>query len=170
MTEQRNAEFKDLPWKLIETYFNEQHLQRLVRHQIESYNNFINNEIQKTINMFNPVHIHSENDYSEEFNKYKLELVINFDNFNLYRPKIHENNGATKTMFPHKARLRNFTYSSNMVIDFNIKIILRSGKDLKDTQTFYKKMEQIHIGKNAYYAEVKHLRAYKISSSKSYDY
>ena len=147
MTEQRNAEFKDLPWKLIETYFNEQHLQRLVRHQIESFNNFINNEIQKTINMFNPVHIHSENDYSEEFKKYKLELVINFDNFNLYRPKIHENNGATKTMFPHKARLRNFTYSSNMVVDFNIKIILRSGRDLKDIQTFYKKMEQIHIGK-----------------------
>ena len=147
MTEQRNAEFKDLPWKLIETYFSEQHLQRLVRHQIESYNNFINNEIQKTINMFNPVHIHSEHDYNEEFNKYKLELVINFDNFNLYRPKIHENNGATKIMFPHKARLRNFTYSSNMVLDFNIKIILRSGNDLKDTQTFYKKMEQIHIGK-----------------------
>ena len=30
------------PYKVIESYFRGQHLERLVRHQIESYNHFIN--------------------------------------------------------------------------------------------------------------------------------
>ena len=35
------------PYTIIESYFEGQHLERLVRHQIESYDNFINNQIQK---------------------------------------------------------------------------------------------------------------------------
>ena len=143
----RNEEEQDFSWKPIKSYFEDQHLQRLVRHQLESYNDFINNQIEKTINMFNPVVIHSDTDYNEENNKYKLVIILTFDNFNLNRPQIHENNGATKPMFPQEARLRNFTYSSIMTIDINIKIILRSGKDMKDIQTFHKKMPKIHIGK-----------------------
>ena len=134
-------------WSTIESYFQDQHLKRLVRHQVESYNDFINNQIEKTIHMFNPVTVHSLTDYNESVNKYKLELELNFDNFNLNRPQIHENNGATKTMFPQEARLRNFTYASIMTVDINLKIILRSGKDLKDIQTFYKTLPKIHIGK-----------------------
>merc|ERR1711991_51708 len=73
--------------------------------------------------MFNPVIIKSENDYDEKLDKYKLEIYITFENFNTYRPQIHENNGATKLMFPQEARLRNFTYASNMTVDINIKYI-----------------------------------------------
>ena len=29
------------PWTIIESYFRGQHLDRLVRHQLESYNNFV---------------------------------------------------------------------------------------------------------------------------------
>ena len=36
-----------------------------MRHQIESYNYFIEHQIQETINMYNPVHIVSENDNRE---------------------------------------------------------------------------------------------------------
>ena len=32
--------------------------------------------------------------------------------------------GATKLMFPQEARLRNFTYSSSMTVDINIKYII----------------------------------------------
>ena len=142
-----NVDSTESPWNLVESYFDEQHLKRLVRHQIESYNDFINSQIMKTINMFNPVVIHSDNDYDEATQKYKLELILTFDNFNLYQPQIHENNGATKTMFPRDARLRNFTYASIMTLDINVKIILRSGKNLSDVQTFFKKMPKIHIGK-----------------------
>ena len=63
-------------WTLVESYFKKQHLERLVRHQLESYNNFVDNEINNTINMFNPVTIHSENDYDPNLNKYALELLL----------------------------------------------------------------------------------------------
>ena len=102
----------ELSWNIISSYFNGKHLERLIRHQIESYNKFINEDLNNTIDMFNPVTIHSEDDKDEETGKYKLEIVITFDNLQLYRPQIHENNGATKIMFPQEARLRNFTYSS----------------------------------------------------------
>jgi len=135
------------PWAIIESYFKGQHLQRLVRHQLESYNNFVGYQINRTIEMFNPVHIKSEQDYDPNSGKYSLEILVTFENFHIYRPQIHENNGATKLMFPQEARLRNFTYASSMTIDMNIQFIVKNGKNLENTQTFYKTLSQIHIGK-----------------------
>jgi len=140
-------EYHEIPWIIINSYFKNNHLERLVRHQIESYNNFVTYELPRTIEMFNPVTIHSEHDYVAELDKYKLEIFITFENFNIYRPQIHENNGATKLMFPHEARLRNFTYASNMNIDINIKYVVRNGENLDMIQTFHKKLSKIHIGK-----------------------
>jgi DNA-directed RNA polymerase beta subunit len=135
------------PWDIIGSYFKGHHLKQLVRHQVESYNDFVTFQIQKTIDMFNPVHVRSEHDYSKEFNKYSLEMFITFDNFNIYRPQIHENNGATKLMFPQEARLRNFTYASNMTVDINIKYVVRNGNGLENVQTIHKKLTKIQIGK-----------------------
>ena len=137
----------ELPWKIIESYFKGQHLKRCIRHQLESYNDFVSNQIQKTIDMFNPVTVHSDQDYDKNSKKYSLELIITFNNFHIYRPQIHENNGATKIMYPHEARLRNFTYASAMTLDMDIKIIQRTGENLQHIQTHYKKLNKIHIGK-----------------------
>jgi DNA-directed RNA polymerase beta subunit len=137
----------ETPWSIIDSYFRDQHLDRLVRHQLESYNNFVGYQIIKTIEMFNPVHIKSENDYDPVSGKYALEMFITFENFHIYRPQIHENNGAIKLMFPQEARLRNFTYASAMTIDINIKYIVRNGEMLSNTTTTYKTLPKIHIGK-----------------------
>jgi DNA-directed RNA polymerase II subunit RPB2 len=140
-------EYIEEPWNIIGSYFKGRHLKQLVRHQIESYNDFVTVQIQKTIDMFNPVHVRSEHDYNKTLNKYNLELFINFDNFNIYRPQIHENNGATKLMFPQEARLRNFTYASNMTMDINIKYVIRNGDTLENVQSSHKKLPKIQIGK-----------------------
>ena len=137
----------ETPWDLIKNYFDGKHLDLLVRHQLESYNTFVEYEIQKTIEMFNPVIIRSENDYDEKTKQYALEININFENFQLYRPQIHENNGATKLMFPQEARLRSFTYASPMTVDINIHYITRSGVNLEICETSNKVISQIHIGK-----------------------
>ena len=47
-----------------------------MRHQLESYNDFVSNQIQKTIDMFNPVTVHSDQDYDKNSKKYRLELII----------------------------------------------------------------------------------------------
>jgi DNA-directed RNA polymerase II subunit RPB2 len=137
----------EAPWTIIGSYFQDKHLDRLVRHQLESYNNFVGLQLPQTIEMFNDVHIKSENDYDKESGKYSLEIFIKFENFHIYRPQIHENNGAIKVMFPHEARLRNFTYASAMTIDINIRYIVRNGENLGNTNTFYKTLSKIHIGK-----------------------
>ena len=143
----KNSPYIEDPWTIIESYFRGKHLDKLVRHQLESYNNFVGYQIFKTIEMFNPVHIKSENDYDEKSEKYALEMFITFENFHIYRPQIHENNGAIKIMFPQEARLRNFTYSSAMTIDINIKYIIRDGDNLENVKTLYKSFPKIHIGK-----------------------
>jgi len=135
------------PWTIIESYFRDQHLDRLVRHQLESYNNFVGYQIIKTIEMFNPVHIKSENDFDAKSGKYSLEIFITFENFHIYRPQIHENNGAIKLMFPQEARLRNFTYASAMTIDISIKYVIRDGENLENVKTLHKTLPKIHIGK-----------------------
>jgi DNA-directed RNA polymerase beta subunit len=142
-----NDQYIETPWSIIESYFKGQHLDRLVRHQLESYNNFVGYQIIKTIEMFNPVHIASEQDFDAKSGKYALEIFVTFENFHMYRPQIHENNGATSLMFPQVARLRNFTYSSAMTVDINIKFVVRNGENLENAQTFYKSLPKIHIGK-----------------------
>jgi len=139
--------YTEAPFHMIESYFEGQYLERLVRHQIESYNHFIGFQAQRTIQMFNPVDIKSEHDYIAEHNKHLLEIQISFENFKLYPPQIHENNGATKIMFPKEAKLRNFTYASTMTIDIHIDYIIRNTESM-DTPTIIKKvLPKINIGK-----------------------
>jgi len=137
----------EIPWILIESYFKHKHLKQLVKHQLESYNYFVNNQIQQTIEMFNPLIICSDHDYIKEHNLYRLEIEITFENFSIYRPQIYENNGSTKIMFPQEARLRNFSYSSAMTIDLNIKYTVRNGEDYKNVLNYQKKIKNVHIGK-----------------------
>jgi len=141
------GEYIEEPYHLIESYFQGQHLERLVRHQIESYNHFISYQIQRTVNMFNPVVIRSENDYVEERGQYFLEANVSFENFKLYPPQIHENNGATKMMLPQEAKLRNFTYASSMTVDVKIKYIVRNTESMDTPKIIEKILPKINIGK-----------------------
>ena len=134
-------------WKIINSYFKDCNLEQLTKHQIESYNYFIQNQMKKTIEMFNPLIIRSIHDYNKEHKKYRLQIIINFENLSLYRPEIHENNGATKLMFPNDARLRNFTYNANMTLDLNIEYIILKGEKLDIEEKKNIKMTKIQFGK-----------------------
>ena len=142
-----NSESVDDIFQIIQSYFGVSYLERLIRHHLESYNKFIDTEIKKTVNMFNPIHIKSEHDYVPEYRKYKLEIEISFSNLNIFKPIIHENTGASKLMFPTQARLRNFTYNSNMTLDMHIKYIIRNGEEMKNTEIIEKTLSKINIGK-----------------------
>lgn len=134
-------------WTVINSYFSKQYLEKLVRHQLESFNDLTEIQIWKTIEMFNPVIIKSDHDYNPECKKHSLEINLQFDNFSIHRPQIHENNGATKIMLPQEARKRNFTYAATMTLDLKLTIIIRSGENLRDEQKILKTLPNIHIGK-----------------------
>ena len=78
-------DYVEEPWTLIGSYFKNKHLQQLVRHQLESYNEFITTQLPKTIDMFNPIHIVSEQDYMEKYDKETLGFVHDYtDGVNAY--------------------------------------------------------------------------------------
>ena len=66
--------------------------------------------------MFNPLSVSGELEDTNE----RVDITIHFNNFKILRPQIFENNGSSKIMYPNEARLRNFTYSSQMTLDVNI--------------------------------------------------
>jgi DNA-directed RNA polymerase beta subunit len=134
-------------YKLIASYFEGQPLGRLVRHQIESYNYFIMHQIQRTIQMFNSVTIRSDNDYVADKGQYYLEIHVRFENFKMYPPQIHENNGATKMMLPQEAKLRNFTYSSVMTVDVHVQYVVRNTEAMDDPQIIERVIPKVNIGK-----------------------
>jgi DNA-directed RNA polymerase beta subunit len=105
----------------------------------------VNIQLKRTVDMFNPVRIVSEQDYDKEIQKHRLEVEVSFSNLYLYRPQIHENTGATKIMFPQEARLRNFTYSAMMTIDLNIKYIVRTSTNQQTI--IHKNFPKVQIGK-----------------------
>jgi len=120
------------PFDIIGSYFDGKQLERLTRHQLESYNNFVSYQMQRTIDMFNPIVVRSDNDYIDDIDEYGLTIKINLINLKFYPPQIYENNGATKIMMPQDARLRNFTYASNTTVDLHIQYIIRDiNNDIK---------------------------------------
>ena len=138
--------YNEAAWTIIESYFAGAQLQQAVRHQIESYNNFVHSKSPKRL-LCSTQYTLNPNTITMKRQKILIGNIRSFDNFSIQRAQIHENNGATKLMFPQEARLRNFTYASNMTVDMNIKYLIRNGPLLESVQTMYKTMPGIHIGK-----------------------
>lgn len=143
----RIGNYIEEPWTLIGSYFEGKHLDQLVRHQIESYNDMVNVQLKRTVDMFNPVRIVSDQDYDRVSHTHRLEIEVSFANLYLSRPQIHENTGATKILFPQEARLRNFTYASMMTLDMSVKYIVRGNGNGGDITIHHKVFPKIQIGK-----------------------
>lgn len=137
---------KEVSWNIIELYYKKDYKNRLIRHQVESYNNFVTYQIKQTINMFNPFKVSS---YLEDTDT-NIDIIINFSNLKILRPQIFENNGSSNIMTPNDARLRNFTYSGRMTMDllitYEIRDNLLTDKSV-NVKTVTKKMSNINIGK-----------------------
>ena len=129
-------------WDVIKAYFGNK--RQLVKHHLESYDNFIDDKIKKIIHQFNPLSIY--NNYNESKNNYKYEIRIEFDEIYFQKPVIYENNGSTKIMYPNEARLRNLSYSMPLLIDINITIIENPLEDSKKIIS-KKLLKKINIGK-----------------------
>src|SRR3989344_2626223 len=92
---------------LIEKYFD-QH--SFVKSDIESYNNFIERELQKIIEenqLIEPTIIPANVD----------EFKIKFDKIMVTKPEITEADGSKRKIFPMEARLRKITYSAPVFIE-----------------------------------------------------
>jgi len=102
---------------IIDKYFEQNNV--LTNHQIESYDDFIDNILPTIISQYFPLDL-SFNDTSKIKN-----IKINVINVSIETPQYTENNGCSKVMTPSIARLRNFTYSLTVLIDLIVEITIR---------------------------------------------
>lgn len=113
-----SREFDKNTWKCIEKFFTLNSGYQLVKHQIESFNDFILRKLKQIIHGFNPIEIYHQ--YIEGVKNFKYKLVVEISNPVINKPTINEKDGSIKYMTPNDARLRNFTYSSNLYVDLMI--------------------------------------------------
>ena len=112
---------EDVIWKFIDTYFQD-NPQGLVRHHIESYNDFFNNGIFQIFRETNPMKL--EVNYDETIQEFRSSCKMYFggkDGSKIYfgKPTIHDDNNS-HYMFPNEARLRNMTYGMTIHYDVDI--------------------------------------------------
>lgn len=110
--------FEEGVWDVVDEYFKPNKGYQLVKHQLESFNDFVLRKIDQIIEGFNPIEINHH--YNPETEKFKYHLTLIIENPTLMKPIIYEKDGSTKNMTPNDARLRNFTYSSSINVDLAI--------------------------------------------------
>lgn len=99
-------------WVVISAYFAEK---GLVRQQLDSFNEFIENTVQEIVDETLPIEIRIDGtpentDFT--FQKYRLEFEQIFVSY----PQMTEVDGSRDHMFPTTARLRDLTYSAPLMI------------------------------------------------------
>jgi DNA-directed RNA polymerase II subunit RPB2 len=119
-------------WKIIDQYFHD-NPQCLVRHHIESYNDFFKNGIFQIFKEKNPVRIQTQ--YDEDIGDYRHQCIMYMggksgDKIYFGKPVIYDDNNS-HYMYPNEARLRNMTYGMTIHYDVEIEFInhLRPGEN-----------------------------------------
>ena len=78
--------------------------------------------------------------------RYEYEVQIEFENPQLRKPTIFENNGAVLPMLPNDARLRNLTYASPLTVDIKVTTIRTDNQDGRKA-THKRVFPNAHLGK-----------------------
>ena len=111
-------------WKMIDTYFHE-NPQALVRHHIDSYNDFYKNGIFQIFREKNPVVLYSRLDpVTNEYMSLCRMYMGGKDGSKIYfgKPVIHDDNNV-HYMYPNEARLRNMNYSMTIHYDIELEFV-----------------------------------------------
>ena len=122
MENQQTSE-EDFIWKIIDVYFRD-NPQALVRHHIESYNDFLDYDLSSIFRETNPLKIDLE--YDEHKNTFQSSARLYFGGKTgkkIYygKPIIYDDQNI-HAMFPNEARLRNMTYALPVYCDIEVDI------------------------------------------------
>lgn len=136
-------------WEVISTYFDEK---GLVRQQLDSFNEFIENTMQEIIDENSKLLIETQSQHSNLPDDLPKRYSIEFGQVYLSKPQITEAEGSTGNMFPSQARLRNLTYASPCYLDMKKEIRVNTAHpddppvwEIEDQDDDYQK---IFIGKS----------------------
>ena len=118
----------DLPWSIINTYFKD-NTHALVKHHLESYNDFFNNGIQRIFKEKNPIRIMKNQDPETKEFLLKANLYLGGkEGGKIYfgKPVIYDDD-REHYMYPNEARLRNMSYGVTIHYDVDVEFIMKDG-------------------------------------------
>ena len=140
-------------WTIIDSYFRD-NKNYLVKHHLDSFNDFIGNKIPLILQQYNPqVHV---KELIPETDLYKYETHVYFggeDGSEVFigKPIVYsETTGRPelKQMYPNEARLKNLTYAAHILCNVYIKYLVRDPDDLEEEpREITKTFEKVVIGK-----------------------
>ncbi|EEF46877.1 DNA-directed RNA polymerase subunit, putative [Ricinus communis] len=121
LTDIGEAKLKDFCNKAATLFFNEY---GLISHQINSYNDFINNGIQKAFDSFGELVVEPGYDPSKKGENEWRYASVKFGKVALEKPTFWSGADEHK-MLPRHARLQNMTYSSKMKVNVSVEVYTR---------------------------------------------
>ena len=98
--------------KLIKEYFKDK---SFIQSNIESFNNFMDNELQKIINETEDI---IPTIIPEEAESFKIK----FSKVNIKKPEVIEADGSRRKLYPMEARLRALTYAASVEVEVSVYI------------------------------------------------
>eukprot|EP00899_Mesostigma_viride_P018122 jgi/Mesvir1/26310/Mv22493-RA.1 len=105
-------------WAVISAYFEDK---GLVRQQLDSFDEFIQNTMQEIVDESSEIEVISEAQHNPSHqvgrDNAQQKFKINFGQIYLSKPTMTEADGETGTLFPKEARLRNLTYAAPLYVD-----------------------------------------------------
>ncbi|KAK9089276.1 hypothetical protein Scep_028358 [Stephania cephalantha] len=132
-------------WAVISAYFEEK---GLVRQQLDSFDEFIQNTMQEIVDESDDIIIRPESQHNPGRQSEFLETIykISFGQIYLSKPMMTESDGETATLFPKAARLRNLTYSAPLYVDVT-KQVMKKGHDGEEVTENPETIPKVFIGK-----------------------
>lgn len=90
----------------------------LVKHQLDSFCDFVSRRIPNIVASCNPIDVPYE--YVKELGCYQNRLIVTMQNPRLTRPSIVEKDGSTTRLTPDLCRLRGISYSAGLYVDVHV--------------------------------------------------
>jgi DNA-directed RNA polymerase II subunit RPB2 len=145
-----NENIDDICWDILDIYFQKggsvESCNPLVKHQIQSYNKFLDSTLEFIIKGFNPIKISSPIKVGEIINNSKnYKINLNVIDPTLTKPSYYLPDGTQTVMSPHIARMNNLTYSSNLYV--KVHLIIETTNSDGITEKFDKTVNDVYIGK-----------------------
>ena len=128
-------------WALIDSFMRRQRdkVGPLVRHQISSYNRFLERGIDNIVQGCSPiVQEHKEEDGTN------IRVELTFDKIRIRKPVITEKNGFVRPLYPNEARLRNDTYAAKTETTITSRVFVTSPDG--DVAVHENKIPRVSIG------------------------
>jgi DNA-directed RNA polymerase II subunit RPB2 len=137
----------DICWDILDTYFQKggsaESINPHVKHQIDSYNKFLDNMLGHIITGFNPIKI--SNTLKNENGEQSHKIYITVLQPSLTKPIYHLQDGTQSIMTPYIARMNKLTYSSSLYVNVNVSIEAINKDGI--IEKFNKTINGVYIGK-----------------------